>query len=185
MPTNKYYGYKEAFLKALFLDFRHRRRFSGNSERGRLSVTGAAVPSWGSCEMQIAYDPAIGPPDKIDYCGEKSPDGSNCWCDDSCVNYGDCCSDYQQVCTGSYSPPAPKPTSQPSLTCSSHDECAYKAAQLGLGGYWTCIGGVCKQTSAPPPTYPSGLAPIMCKELKKIRQEINNLVEEGCSGAEY
>ncbi len=29
-------------------------------------------------------------------CGEQAPGG--CWCDELCVQYGDCCSDYQQFC---------------------------------------------------------------------------------------
>jgi len=30
------------------------------------------------------------------YCGGESPSG--CYCDDLCTGYGDCCSDYQQLC---------------------------------------------------------------------------------------
>ena len=32
-------------------------------------------------------------------CGEKSS-GGNCWCDDSCIAHGDCCSDKAAVCPG-------------------------------------------------------------------------------------
>lgn len=32
-----------------------------------------------------------------DACGGKS--AGNCWCDDSCAAYGDCCSDYDATCT--------------------------------------------------------------------------------------
>ena len=31
-------------------------------------------------------------------CGGSSPDGS-CWCDESCAEYGDCCSDISTQCT--------------------------------------------------------------------------------------
>ncbi len=31
-------------------------------------------------------------------CGEQSPDQS-CWCDDECVNYGDCCEDIAEECS--------------------------------------------------------------------------------------
>jgi len=41
------------------------------------------------------------------YCGVKSPSG--CWCDDLCVKYGDCCSDYQEVCAVNITKPKPKP----------------------------------------------------------------------------
>lgn len=30
-------------------------------------------------------------------CGGQSPDG-NCWCDDSCAEFGDCCADRVEVC---------------------------------------------------------------------------------------
>lgn len=31
-----------------------------------------------------------------DRCGNQAPDG--CWCDNACVNYGDCCPDKQEQC---------------------------------------------------------------------------------------
>jgi hypothetical protein len=40
--------------------------------------------------------------DGVSYCGRKS--AGNCWCNDSCVQYGDCCSDYQTSCTQQSSP---------------------------------------------------------------------------------
>jgi hypothetical protein len=34
----------------------------------------------------------------VGYCG-----GSNgCWCDDACLNYNDCCTDYQAVCKSAF-----------------------------------------------------------------------------------
>ncbi len=33
-----------------------------------------------------------------DACGTESPDG--CWCDASCIDYDDCCPDFEDVCTG-------------------------------------------------------------------------------------
>ena len=33
----------------------------------------------------------------INSCGQKSKTG-NCYCDNACLNYGDCCSDYQSIC---------------------------------------------------------------------------------------
>jgi hypothetical protein len=35
---------------------------------------------------------------KPDFCGRKSP--GNCWCDEQCAEYGDCCSDIQDYCGG-------------------------------------------------------------------------------------
>ena len=43
---------------------------------------------FGSCEAD----------DGDDHCGGKS-DG-NCWCDDLCVDFGDCCGDVEDVCGG-------------------------------------------------------------------------------------
>ncbi len=34
------------------------------------------------------------------YCGIKSDGG--CYCDSSCLRYGDCCPDYKQACKGTY-----------------------------------------------------------------------------------
>ena len=34
----------------------------------------------------------------IKYCGGQS--SGNCWCDDLCTQYGDCCADYAPVCGG-------------------------------------------------------------------------------------
>lgn len=52
------------------------------AERGNLGKADAI----GSCEL----------PDGTDACGGKG-DGS-CWCDELCVDYGDCCSDAGAVC---------------------------------------------------------------------------------------
>jgi len=41
-------------------------------------------------------------PDSGDFCGGKSSSApeANCYCDDSCTGYGDCCKDYLAVCQG-------------------------------------------------------------------------------------
>ncbi len=54
------------------------------------------------------------------YCGKKSPD--NCWCDNLCVQYNDCCEDKKQVCDGGPTPtptpgPTPTPTPAPGKSC--------------------------------------------------------------------
>ena len=36
--------------------------------------------------------------DDYDLCGTRSQ--SECWCDDLCVEYGDCCADYKPICLG-------------------------------------------------------------------------------------
>jgi len=48
-------------------------------------------------------------PDGADACGGQS-DGA-CWCDELCEYFGDCCSDYEQICEGG------------PVTCESNDEC--------------------------------------------------------------
>ena len=40
--------------------------------------------------------------DGVSYCGRKS--AGNCWCNDGCLQYGDCCSDYAATCTQQESP---------------------------------------------------------------------------------
>jgi len=59
-----------------------------------------------------------------DFCGGKGT--GNCWCDDLCVEYGDCCSDVDEVC--GIEPPAPE--GQPcggflGNTCNDNEYCAY------------------------------------------------------------
>ncbi|HZO16442.1 MAG TPA: hypothetical protein VFB62_24375 [Polyangiaceae bacterium] len=49
----------------------------------------------------------IAPNDAL-YCGGKSKLG-NCWCDEACSTYGDCCSDYTQACV--------TPTCDPTMIC--------------------------------------------------------------------
>ena len=39
-------------------------------------------------------------PNGGNYCNQHSG-VSNCWCDTACLNYGDCCDDYQEVCGAS------------------------------------------------------------------------------------
>lgn len=55
---------------------------SGDAERGSLGKADVV----GSCEL----------PDGTDACGGKGT--GNCWCDDACVDFGDCCSNAGQVC---------------------------------------------------------------------------------------
>ena len=40
--------------------------------------------------------------DGTSYCGGQS--AGTCWCNESCLDYGDCCSDYQVMCTQQNSP---------------------------------------------------------------------------------
>jgi hypothetical protein len=43
-----------------------------------------------------------GPASCVDHCNAQSEDKS-CWCDSGCKTYGDCCTDYLDVCTGTSS----------------------------------------------------------------------------------
>ncbi|MEM6990838.1 MAG: hypothetical protein AAF721_10080 [Myxococcota bacterium] len=52
------------------------------TERGPLGKADAV----GTCEL----------PNGVDFCGGKGT--GNCWCDDACVDFGDCCSDAGEVC---------------------------------------------------------------------------------------
>ena len=69
-------------------------------ERGPLGKADAI----GSCQAS----------DGGDYCGGPSLEG-NCWCDDLCDSYGDCCSDEPAVCD-------PPPEPEPEL-CLHDDQC--------------------------------------------------------------
>jgi hypothetical protein len=80
----------------------------------------------GSCAAIDADGPA---------CGGPAPVG-NCWCDDACAQYGDCCSDAFEVCGEGEPPPEPA-VSQ----CLSDAQC-----DDGL----TCAGGVCVAIPAEP-----------------------------------
>ncbi len=61
--------------------------------------------------LECANDPASCAPDEkppevedgpcVDHCGSSSEEnGAQCWCDDQCSKYGDCCSDYEEACVG-------------------------------------------------------------------------------------
>ncbi|NUP10658.1 MAG: hypothetical protein HOW73_31830 [Polyangiaceae bacterium] len=41
----------------------------------------------------------------VDSCGGKTQSkGGNCWCDEECVEFGDCCADYEDVCEAAPEP---------------------------------------------------------------------------------
>lgn len=82
---------------------------SATAERGPLGKADAV----GSCE-----NPAM------DFCGGKGT--GNCWCDDLCVEYGDCCADVDEVC-GIEPPPSEGEPCGGFLgnTCSDDEYCAY------------------------------------------------------------
>lgn len=65
---------------------------SGTSQDGRVPL-GKADALSGRCSA-----------DGKSHCGEKS--AGNCWCDDSCTKFGDCCGDYKAACTN---PSCPDP----------------------------------------------------------------------------
>lgn len=63
-----------------------------------------------SKDRPSAVDAKAGPDSCEDYCGEQAPAG--CWCDPLCVQYGDCCDDYEEFCTVA-PPPEPNPGPTP------------------------------------------------------------------------
>ncbi len=72
----------------------------------------------GSCEL----------PNGNDLCGGHGV--GNCWCDELCVEYGDCCSDADTVCGLEQ----PEPEGEPcggflGDTCDDDEYCAYEAGQ--------------------------------------------------------
>jgi Somatomedin B domain len=57
------------------------------------------------------------------YCGGKS--NSKCWCDAACVDYGDCCSDYQNACGSSSGAECNATSDCPSgQYCEAQNDCA-------------------------------------------------------------
>ncbi len=85
-----------------------------NDDRGGLGKADLV----GTCEL----------PDGTDLC--DGPGWGNCWCDDLCVAYGDCCSDVDSVCGIE----EPEPEGEPcggflGDTCSDSEYCAYEAGQ--------------------------------------------------------
>lgn len=73
-------------------------------------------------------------------CDGPSPDGGNCWCDDQCAEFGDCCPDKVEVCDA--------PVSQPcgglaGLTCGEGEYCQFdQDATCGAADQM----GVCQPT---------------------------------------
>lgn len=90
---------------------------NGADMRHRLLA--ALLPFFAACAVEsIGSDPAsddrgsLGKADIVGSCehrGEPLCGGrgkGNCWCDDACVDFGDCCSDAEEVC--GIEPPAPE-----------------------------------------------------------------------------
>lgn len=66
-------------------------------------------------------------------CGGPSAKGS-CWCDDQCVEYNDCCRDYQKLCTA-----AKECTRYDDSACAVGEYCKFDlAAECGLVGKGRC-----------------------------------------------
>ena len=87
---------------------------AANDDRGGLGKADLV----GTCEL----------PHGKDRCGGHGV--GNCWCDDLCVEYGDCCSDADTVCGIE----VPEPEGTPcggflGDTCDADEYCAYEAGQ--------------------------------------------------------
>jgi hypothetical protein len=89
----------------------------------------------------------------INYCGLKS--SGNCWCDDMCSTFGDCCDDYEAECT--------EPSCDPTLICGQAMTC--------VDGQWyptTCGPANCDwpmgpcDTEPPEPQHCGGFAGLTC-----------------------
>lgn len=87
----------------------------------------------------------------IKYCGGQS--SGNCWCDDLCESYGDCCSDYDKACDDG-------PSCDPTLICGQAISC--------VDGQWyptTCGPANCDEPMGPcepEPEYCGGFAGLTC-----------------------
>lgn len=85
-----------------------------------------AADSTDAKDSKDSTDSSGGPGSCVGYCGGKSGDGM-CYCDDYCVQAGDCCSDFEAVCG-----------------CQTDAECQ---AGVGKCGTATCQSGVCETTA--------------------------------------
>lgn len=86
---------------------------SPDTERGNLGKADLV----GSCEHPVK-----------DLCGGKGK--GNCWCDEACVDFGDCCSDAADVC--GIEPEPPEGTACGGWlgdTCADDEFCAYEPGQ--------------------------------------------------------
>ena len=64
-----------------------------------VALAGCAGADGDEDRGEIAEEDLVGSCSAATSCGEKS-DGGNCWCDDACLGFGDCCSDKPLVCPG-------------------------------------------------------------------------------------
>jgi len=83
-------------------------------------------------------------------CDGAAPDG-NCWCDDQCVEYGDCCGDRVEVCEG---PVAPKCGGFVGFTCGDDSMYCHYDQEDNCGAVdqvGTCreMPGACTEEFAP------------------------------------
>jgi hypothetical protein len=70
-------------------------------------------------------------------CGAKS-DG-NCWCDDECADFGDCCADKDAVCDATFDPCAGKTCGEACKLCSPSDpDCVEIAVPKQCSAAGTC-----------------------------------------------
>jgi len=60
---------------------------------GAFNLQSPAEPGASTCSCQ--YAPRAG--ETLDSCGKRAKDDS-CWCDELCVDYGDCCPDVMAIC---------------------------------------------------------------------------------------
>lgn len=102
----------------------------------------------------------------IKYCGGKS--SGNCWCDELCSYYGDCCEDYEDECVD-------EPTCDPTLICGQAITC--------VDGQWyptTCGPANCDEPMGPcedpgpDPEYCGGFAGLTCSDGKYCHYEIGD-----------
>lgn len=129
-------------------------------------MTAALAFALGACdspepEATSSADEGRGPVGKadlvgscVDACGGQS--GGNCWCDDSCAEFGDCCEDIADVCGGSASAcEGDNPAGCAAGECGDGEVCSMETDSCvpsacdcdESSGQWQCTsdcsGGVC------------------------------------------
>ncbi len=90
-------------------------------------------------------------------CGEAAP-GGNCWCDEACIEHGDCCSDKVDTCGGADPDPLVPVLCEVAADCSSGLTCDTSACYSSCRAEEDCDEaclGLCiepPQQSLPAPT---------------------------------
>jgi len=82
-------------------------KYPTSAERSYMMAKAAALNSKNKPQRPGSTSDAKAGPDSCeDICGEQA--ASECWCDDQCQGFGDCCDDYEEFCLNQNFTPTPE-----------------------------------------------------------------------------